>query len=328
MTTPVATSVSPVSATTPATVQLDEATLALLAEFDQKAARTEHTTIPEIKLIQTDKQVMDYSNLLQRPVAKGDFVAISYNEQGEKTYEYLGKEFVGVLLKNTNAYSLYDEEVGKSTHYTNEFEYKELERVMVKRDEDKRVLFDGSARDIKGFLLKTFPGSKEGQHQFSYRNILYVVRPELIASKGPLAVYRIMQSHTSLDGVRDFMATISGSPIKYLTKFYGEPKLAQSQVSFHLKLRVEGDMALLNSITPIAGIVQMKSELDKMWKDMQEGYFSTEGATEQARQLESGTSGIGTGPALSAPTPPVSSPTQPTGAVAQAEAADSVFAGI
>jgi len=281
----------------PVGVQLDEATLALLQELDQKAAKSEYTTIPEIKLIQTDKQVMDYSNLLQRPVAKGDFVAISYNENGDKVYEYLGKEFVAVLLKNTNAYSLYNETEGKSTYYTNEFEYKELERVMVKRDEDKRVLFDGGARDVKPFLLKNFPGQKEGQHQFSYRNILYVVRPELIASRGPLAVYRIMQSHTSLDGVRDFMATISGSPIKYLTKFYGEPKLAQSQVSFHLKLRVEGDMALLNSISPIAGIVGMKTELDKMWKEMQESFFAHDGATEQARELKNAE----TTPAISAP---------------------------
>lgn len=49
---------------------IDAETLAMLADLDRASTREERNLIPEIKLIQTDKQVIDFSALINRPVQK------------------------------------------------------------------------------------------------------------------------------------------------------------------------------------------------------------------------------------------------------------------
>lgn len=49
---------------------IDAETLAMLADLDRASTREERNLIPEIKLIQTDRQVIDFSALLGKGVQK------------------------------------------------------------------------------------------------------------------------------------------------------------------------------------------------------------------------------------------------------------------
>ncbi len=62
------TAISSTVSTMPA--DIDAETLAMLADLDRASTREERNLIPEIKLIQTDKQVIDFSALMGKPVQK------------------------------------------------------------------------------------------------------------------------------------------------------------------------------------------------------------------------------------------------------------------
>lgn len=259
-------------------VFVDKETYEIIKGADAQAIRPTRNVIPEIKVVATDKQVLEFSSLLGKGIQKGTFISISYDENGDKFYTDLGVNFTAVILKNTNAYSLYDETEGKSTHYTNEFEFGVQNRIMLKRQEDNRVLFDGVQKDLKGFLLTNFPGktSSEGRqtHQFSFRNIIYVVLPELIKERGPGAVFRLMLSHTSLDGINDFKKTISGDAMKYLADFSTIPKLVGGNLAYPLQVRVAGDIIVLAKLGVVSDIAKMKRDLDDMIHQIQEHFFT------------------------------------------------------
>lgn len=136
---------------------LDAETLALLQDLDRQATRDVKNLIPEIKLVQTDKQVIELAALLHKPVQKGQFIGISYDADGNKIYEDFGMNFDAIILKNTNSYNLYDETEGKSTFYSSEYEGKVIPTVALKRAEDKKILFKGSSHDLKNYLLANFP---------------------------------------------------------------------------------------------------------------------------------------------------------------------------
>lgn len=79
--------------------------------------------IPEIKIVSTDIQMIDFSNLLGMNIIKGSFIAISYDENGDKVYRLLPPTFNAIIIKHTNAYTLYDETAKESTYYSNEYEF-------------------------------------------------------------------------------------------------------------------------------------------------------------------------------------------------------------
>ncbi len=311
-------------------VMVDKATYDIIKGADQIATRPARNLIPEIKVVSTDKQVLDFSSLLGKGIAKGTFVAISYDANGDKIYADLGPTFQAVLLKNTNAYTLYDEVEMKSTHFTNEYEFGVQNRIMLKRAEDDRVLFDGTQKDLKGFLITNFPSKPRpdgtATHQFSFRNVLYVVLPNLIKERGPGAVFRLMLSHTSLDGVNDFKHTISGDAMKYLAEFSTTPKMNGTNLAYPLQLKVAGDVVVLAKLGILPEVAQMKKDIDELVLQIQEHFFETGEGT------------IAANPQIAAPTPApapiaISSTPAPTGVpnVASATApgvADSVFGGI
>lgn len=329
----------PTSVSTPATVEsavwqyeiapgvfVDQATYDIIKAADQQATRPSRNLIPEIKVVSTDKQVLDFSSLLGKGIAKGTFVAISYDENGDKIYSDLGPTFQAVLLKNTNAYTLYDEVEMKSTHFTNEYEFGVQNRIMLKRAEDDRVLFDGSQKDLKGFLITNFSAKPRpdgtATHQFSFRNVLYVVLPHLIKERGPGAVFRLMLSHTSLDGVNDFKHTISGDAMKYLAEFSTTPKMNGTNLAYPLQIKVAGDVVVLAKLGVLPEIAQMKKDIDELVLQIQEHFFST------------GEGSVAANPQIAAPTPapaPIAISSAPTPAVASATApgvAESIFGGI
>lgn len=266
-------------------VFVDQATYDIIKGADQQATRPSRNLIPEIKVVSTDKQVLEFSSLLGKGIHKGNFVAISYDDNGEKLYSDLGATFQAVLLKNTNAYSLYVESENKSTHHTNEYEFGVQNRIMLKRAEDDRVLFDGIQKDLKGFLIQHFPKVRADgtmHHQFSFRNVLYVVLPSLIAEKGPGAVFRIMSSHTSLDGVNDFKNTISGDAMKYLAEFSTSPKMNGANLAYPLQLKIAGDVVVLAKLGVLPQVAQMKKDINELILQIQEHYFATGEGTVQA----------------------------------------------
>lgn len=325
----------PTSVSTPATVEsavwqyeiapgvfVDQATYDIIKAADQQATRPSRNLIPEIKVVSTDKQVLDFSSLLGKGIAKGTFVAISYDENGDKIYSDLGPTFQAVLLKNTNAYTLYDEVEMKSTHFTNEYEFGVQNRIMLKRAEDDRVLFDGSQKDLKGFLITNFPAKPRpdgtATHQFSFRNVLYVVLPHLIKERGPGAVFRLMLSHTSLDGVNDFKHTISGDAMKYLAEFSTTPKMNGTNLAYPLQIKVAGDVVVLAKLGVLPEIAQMKKDIDELVLQIQEHFFST------------GEGSVAANPQIAAPTPaptPIAISTAQPSATAPG-VAESVFGGI
>lgn len=305
-------------------VFVDQATYDIIKAADQQATRPSRNLIPEIKVVSTDKQVLDFSSLLGKGIAKGTFVAISYDENGDKIYSDLGPTFQAVLLKNTNAYTLYDEVEMKSTHFTNEYEFGVQNRIMLKRAEDDRVLFDGSQKDLKGFLITNFPSKPRpdgsATHQFSFRNVLYVVLPHLIKERGPGAVFRLMLSHTSLDGVNDFKHTISGDAMKYLAEFSTTPKMNGTNLAYPLQIKVAGDVVVLAKLGVLPEIAQMKKDVDELVLQIQNHFFETGEGSVQAN------------PQIAAPAPipaPIAISTAPAVASATAPGvADSVFGGI
>lgn len=305
-------------------VMVDKETYDIIKGADQLATRPSRNLIPEIKVVSTDKQVLDFSAILGKGIAKGTFVAISYDANGDKIYADLGATFQAVLLKNTNAYTLYDEVEMKSTHFTNEYEFGVQNRIMLKRAEDDRVLFDGSQKDLKGFLITNFPGNPRSDgtasHQFSFRNVLYVVLPNLIQERGPGAVFRLMLSHTSLDGVNDFKHTISGDAMKYLAEFSTIPKMNGANLAYPLQLKVAGDVAVLVKLGVLPEIAKMKKDVDELVLQIQEHFFETGEGT------------VAANPQIAAPTPapaPIAISTAPAVASATAPGvADSVFGGI
>jgi len=150
----------------------------------------------------------------------------------------------------------------------------------LRRAEDKKIIFQGSQHDLKQFLLANFPGkpTAEGKatHQFSFRNIIYVIIPGMVAERGPLSVYRLLLSHTSLDGMRDFYDSISGTPIKYVAKLSSKAKMTANNVSFVLQVGIEGDASMVHSLVGLPNVVQMKAQLDQMVAEMQ-NHFMTQG---------------------------------------------------
>lgn len=313
---------------------IDAETLALLSELDRASTREERNLIPEIKLIQTDKQVIDFSALLQKPVQKGQFIGISYDPDGNKIYEDFGTSFSAIICKNTNAYNLYDEVEQKSTFYSSEFEGKVIPTVALRRAEDKKIIFKGSAHDLKKFLLANFPSkpTADGKptHQFSFRNIIYVIIPSMVAERGPFSVYRLLLSHTSLDGMRDFYDSISGTPIKYIAKLSSKAKMTANNVSFVLQVGIEGDSNMVHSLVGLPIVVQMKKQLDEMVADMQ-NHFMEQGTQNTPLPSTQST------PAISAPISmgpvgwPVASnpaPTQTMQPSTLAAASDEIFGGI
>lgn len=272
-------STTAISSTVPAMpADIDAETLAMLADLDRAATREERNLIPEIKLIQTDKQVIDFSALIQWGVQKWQFIAISYDENGNKNYTNFGTSFDAIIVKNTNAYNLYDENEQKSTYYTSEFEGKVIPFASLKRAEDKKILITDNAHNIKQYLLQHFPSkpTADGKptHQFSFRNIVYVIIPSLVAEKGPLSVFRLMLSHTSLDGMRDFYDSISGTPIKYVANLSSKAKMTANNVSFILQVGITGDASMVHSLVGLPIVVQMKAQLDEMVKGMQEHFMN------------------------------------------------------
>lgn len=309
---------------------LDAETLALLADLDRASTREERNLIPEIKLIQTDKQVIDFSALINKPVQKGQFIAISYDAEGNKIYEDFGTSFSAIIVKNTNAYNLYDEVEQKSTYYSSEFEGKIIPTVALRRAEDKKIIFQGSAHDLKQYLLAHFPSkpTADGKptHQFSFRNIIYVIIPSMVAERGPLSVYRLLLSHTSLDGMRDFYDSISGTPIKYIAKLSSKAKMIGSNISFVLQVGIEGDQNMVHSLVGLPMVVKMKKALDEMVADMQ-NHFMTQGIQNtplpSAQPAQVIAAPVSMGPVGG---PVVTNPT-PSSQVRQlASAADDVFA--
>lgn len=190
--------------------------------------------------------------------------------------------FHAVIIKNTNAYSLYDEVAGKSTYYTNEYEYGVQPRVMLKEAETGKVMFDGTQKNIKEYLLKFFPGktSTDGRetHQFSFRNIIYVVLPNEINAEIPgSGVYRLMLSHTSLDGVNQFKDTISGDAMKYLAEFSTSPKMAAgSNLSYPLGVKLAGGPEVLAKLGVLGIIAKMKRDIDEFVLEAQNHFFNGE----------------------------------------------------
>lgn len=257
---------------------IDAETLAMLADLDRASTREERNLIPEIKLIQTDKQVIDFSALINKPVQKGQFIAISYDENGNKTYADFGTSFDAIIVKNTNAYNLYDENEQKSTYYTSEFEGKVIPFVALKRAEDKKILITANPHDIKQYLLQHFPDGMTAdgkpKHKFSFRNIVYVIIPNLVKEKGPFSVFRLMLSHTSLDGMRDFYDNISGTPIKYIASLSSKAKMTANNVSFVLQVGIIGDASMVHALVGLPVVVQMKAQLDEMVKGMQEHFMN------------------------------------------------------
>lgn len=270
---------------------VDQETYNIIKGADQQATRPARNLIPEIKVVATDKQVLDFSSLLGKGMAKGTFIAISYDTNGDKIYSDLGSTFQGVLLKNTNAYSLYDEIEMKSTHHTNEYEFGVQNRIMLKRNEDDRVLFDGSQKDLKGYFITNFPSKPRADgsatHQFSFRNVLYIVLPNLIIERGPGAVFRMILSHTSLDGVNDFKKLISGDAMKYLAEFSTTPKMNGTNLSYPLQMKVAGDVIVLAKLGVLPQIAQMKKDIDELVLLIQENFFDTgEGHIKANPQVE------------------------------------------
>lgn len=311
---------------------IDAETLAMLADLDRASTREERNLIPEIKLIQTDKQVIDFSALINKPVQKGQFIAISYDPDGNKIYEDFGTSFSAIIVKNTNAYNLYDEVEQKSTYYSSEFEGKIIPVTALRRAEDKKIIFQGSQHDLKQYLLAHFPSKPtadgKATHQFSFRNIIYVIIPSMVAERGPLSVYRLLLSHTSLDGMRDFYDSISGTPIKYIAKLSSKAKMTANNVSFVLQVGIEGDAGMVHSLVGLPNVVQMKAQLDQMVAEMQ-NHFMTQGTQNTPLPSAQHTPALPTLPVSMGPVgwPMANANTmpapQPTGL---ASAADDVFA--
>ncbi len=111
------------------------------------------------------------------------------------------------------------------------------------------------------------------KHKFSFRNIVYVVIPGLVQERGPFSVFRLMLSHTSLDGMRDFYDNISGTPIKYVAKLSSKAKMTANNVSFVLQVGITGGPDMVNSLVGLPTVVKMKMELDEMVKGMQEHFM-------------------------------------------------------
>lgn len=323
------TAISSTVSTMPA--DIDAETLAMLADLDRASTREERNLIPEIKLIQTDKQVIDFSALINKPVQKGQFIAISYDPDGNKIYEDFGTSFSAIIVKNTNAYNLYDEVEQKSTYYSSEFEGKIIPVTALRRAEDKKIIFQGSQHDLKQYLLAHFPSKPtadgKATHQFSFRNIIYVIIPGMVAERGPLSVYRLLLSHTSLDGMRDFYDSISGTPIKYVAKLSSKAKMTANNVSFVLQVGIEGDASMVHALVGLPNVVQMKAQLDQMVAEMQ-NHFMTQGTQNtplpSAQPTQAIAAPVSMGPVgwpmANTQTPPAS---QPSGL---ANAADDVFA--
>lgn len=261
-------------------VMVDKETYDIIKGADAHAVKPTRNLIPEIKVVSTDKQVLEFQNILGTHVPKGHFVAVTYDENGDKIYRLIGATFQAVILKNTNAYSLYDEVEGKSTYYTNEYEFGIQPRVMIKESETGKVMFDGNQKTVKEYMLKYFPGktASDGRqtHQFSFRNVIYVVLPELIAERGPGAVFRLMLSHTSLDGINQFKETISGDPMKYLAEFSTTPKLNGGNMSFPLGVKLSGGPEVLAKMGYLVTIAQMKKDIDAFVLEAQEHFFNGE----------------------------------------------------
>lgn len=263
-------------------VMVDQETYDIIKGADQKAIKPTRNLIPEIKVVATDKQVLDLGNILGQHVAKGMFVAITYDADGNKIHKLMPPTFQAVIIKNTNAYSLYDEVEGKSTYYTNEYEYGVQHRVMVKEAETNKVMFDGNQKNVKEYLLKYFPGktAADGRetHQFSFRNIIYVVLSSEINPEVPgSGVYRLMLSHTSLDGVNQFKETISGDPMKYLAEFSTTAKMAGgSNLSYPLGVKLVGGPEVLAKLGVLGTIAKMKRDLDEFVLEAQNHFFNGE----------------------------------------------------
>ena len=262
-------------------VFVDQETYDIIKGADQKAIKPTRNLIPEIKVVATDKQVLELGNILGQHVTKGNFVAITYNAEGEKIHKLMPPTFQAVIIKNTNAYSLYDEVEGKSTYYTNEYEFGVQPRIMLKEAETGKVMFDGTQKNIKDYLLKFFPGkpSSDGRetHQFSFRNIIYVVLPNEINPEVPgSGVYRLMLSHTSLDGINQFKDTISGDPMKYLAEFSTTPKMNGANLSFPLGVKLAGGPEVLAKLGVLGIIAKMKRDIDEFVLEAQNHFFNGE----------------------------------------------------
>lgn len=261
-------------------VMVDKETYDIIKGADAHAIKPTRNLIPEIKVVSTDKQVLDFQNILGQQVNKGMFIAITYDDNGDKIYKIMPPTFQAVIIKNTNAYSLYDEVEGKSTYYSNEYEFGVQPRVMIKEAETGKVMFDGTQKTVKDYMLKYFPGktASDGRatHQFSFRNIIYVVLPHLIQERGPGAVFRLMLSHTSLDGVNQFKETISGDAMKYLAEFSTTPKLTGGNMSFPLGVKLAGGPDVLAKLGVLGTIAKMKQELDVFVNEVQDHFFNGE----------------------------------------------------
>lgn len=261
-------------------VMVDKETYDIIKGADAHAVKPTRNLIPEIKVVSTDKQVLEFQNILGTHVPKGSFVAITYDENGDKVYKLIGATFQAVILKNTNAYSLYDEVEGKSTYYSNEYEFGIQNRIMVKEADSGKVMFDGTQKTVKEWMIKYFPGktTSDGRqtHQFSFRNIIYVVLPELIQERGPGAVFRLMLSHTSLDGINQFKETISGDAMKYLAEFSTTPKLNGGNMSFPLSVKLAGGPEVLAKMGYLVTIAQMKKDIDAFVLEAQDHFFNGE----------------------------------------------------
>lgn len=261
-------------------VMVDKETYDIIKGADVRAIKPTRNLIPEIKVVSTDKQVLEFQNILGTHVPKGQFVAVTYDENGDKVYKLIGATFQAVILKNTNAYSLYDETKGESTYYSNEYEFGVQPRVMIKESETGKIMFDGTQKTVKDWMLKFFPGkpSSDGRetHQFSFRNVIYVALPELINGDGASAVFRLMLSHTSLDGINQFKETISGDPMKYLAEFSTTPKLTGGNMSFPLTVKLAGGPEVLAKMGYLVPIAKMKKDLDAFVLEAQEHFFHGE----------------------------------------------------
>lgn len=301
-------------------VMVDKETYEIIKGADVRAIKPTRNLIPEIKVVYTDKQVLEFQNILGTHVPKGQFVAVTYDENGDKVYKLIGATFQAVILKNTNAYSLYDETKGESTYYSNEYEFGVQPRVMIKESDTGKVMFDGSQKTVKDWMLKFFPGkpSSDGRatHQFSFRNVIYVALPELINGEGASAVFRLMLSHTSLDGINQFKETISGDPMKYLAEFSTTPKLNGGNMSFPLTLKLAGGPEVLAKMGYLVPIAKMKKDLDAFVLEAQDHFFNGEAHTEELAPA------VSNAPAL----PP--QPIKPIEPAMGAGVADSVFGGL